>query len=252
MWPQWTAVVNHIFHPGEYVESLQLDVIPGYSVVVTGGRRHGPGEAGHVWVEDGELLEIVLRRTGDITPTQEAASTSGSDGGEGEESSPAEDPLPDSADFSPHEPGPNEGPRGPLPPRPVNERSRSPARRPAELLRLAEAVPVPTFDLTQQSLPLPAQPRKWLRDMQPWPTSWIFAGFGGLMVKQITKEALQKTVAWQDLLNPSVLPDSLDFQIYTDGSAMEKPARSGYAVTCSHGAEPCYTWCADGAADRAW
>ena len=84
-------------------------------MVVVGGRR-GRDE-GVLLVEDGDLLELILRKTAEITPTP-----SGSE--EGSQSSDDEsggDNLPSSETPStpPEARGP--GPFGPPPPRPVNE-----------------------------------------------------------------------------------------------------------------------------------
>ena len=114
-WPQWTTVEGQYFHPGRYVEALQIDVVDEFSVVVQGGRRHGSD--GHILVQDGELIEITLRRTADLTPTRDGDSEGSGPGdteSEGEESDPDPDGQPDSADFSDH-PLDGEGPRGPPP-----------------------------------------------------------------------------------------------------------------------------------------
>ncbi|CAE7031289.1 unnamed protein product [Symbiodinium sp. CCMP2592] len=62
----WAAAPNGVFDPGEYVEGLQLPVVQGFSIVVHGGRKIGGGQ---LRVADGDLLEITLRPTADLTPT---------------------------------------------------------------------------------------------------------------------------------------------------------------------------------------
>eukprot|EP00439_Symbiodinium_sp_Y106_P027480 s6819_g3.t1 len=63
-WPQWTTVEGQYFHPGRYVEALQIDVVDEFSVVVQGGRRHGSGLASssiHVLLWSNASRVIALR-----------------------------------------------------------------------------------------------------------------------------------------------------------------------------------------------
>ncbi|CAE6939333.1 Pol [Symbiodinium sp. CCMP2592] len=244
-WPQWTTVDGPLFHPGRYVEDLQIELVEGFSVVVQGGRIRG--EDGYVEVQDGEVLEIVLRQTATLTPTQEGSSGASDDEEDDDcedgESSSTFDALPDSSDFSEGAPnGP--GPWGPPPPEPVNAprrgRSRSPARRgdttsgpptsPATISIAAE-LPVPTYDLTIDTLKLPSVPPAWTTHPKPWPPTWLHFHLGGLPLKEATTKALAQTVPWPELLARHNVNDLLEIELYTDGSANKDSTKSGFAIT---------------------
>ena len=111
----------------------RVRAVPGFSVVVQGGRRRGRSD--HLHVADGEVLLVVLRPTESLV---EEGTTSDDDGSDG----PEEDDEDTSADgTSPYDelhssdisgataspPRAGDPPRGPPPPRPAN-RSRSPRR----------------------------------------------------------------------------------------------------------------------------
>ena len=63
-WIAWVATRRGDFHPGNYIQELQLRAVPGFSVVVQGGRRSG--RKGHLHVADGEVLTVVLRPTASL------------------------------------------------------------------------------------------------------------------------------------------------------------------------------------------
>ena len=202
----------------------------GFTVVVRGGRKHG-GD-GHLRVQDGELIEVALRRTDAITPSpaQESSETENSGDGDGDETSEAEDPLPDSSDFSTEGPT-GAGPWGPPPPQPVNrERSRTPTRHQGlQPIELANLLPVPSYDLTVDTLQLPSIPETWKSCPKLWDLDWL--NLQRLPLKTATKQALQEAVTWQELLARPRQPHELEVQLYTDGSAVASPQRSGYVVT---------------------
>ena len=110
-WPMWVALPPKWLLPGDVVEALNIRFCPGFSLVITGGRRGRTPSLLHI--EDGDLLEAFLKQTTDITPTSEGDSdgtdprdgsdgSSDTDGGHG-------DRLPDSSDFD------ASPPRGPRP-----------------------------------------------------------------------------------------------------------------------------------------
>ena len=220
-WPQWTAVTNNVFHPGQFVEALGLEVVEEFTVVVRSGRKHG--DEGHIWVNDGDVIEVALRHTTDITPSPEPESgDSDSDGGDdGDESGEVEDPLPSSSEFSGQAP---QGPGfwGPPVPRPVyRDRSRTPDRgHGGQQLELADVLPVPSYDLTRDSLQLPPVPEAWKTCPRPWPLDWLTFDFSQLPVKG---QALDAAISWQDLQNKPRKPRELEIHLYTDGSAVSNP-----------------------------
>ena len=131
-WVEWTVARDGVFHPGNYIQGQRVRAVPGFSVVVQGGRRRGRSD--HLHVADGEVLLVVLRPTESLV---EEGTTSDDDGSDG----PEEDDEDTSADgTSPYDelhssdisgataspPRAGDPPRGP-PPRPAN-RSRSPRR----------------------------------------------------------------------------------------------------------------------------
>ena len=152
---------------------------------------------GHRRVQDGELIEVALRRTDAITPSpaQESSETENSGDGDGDETSEAEDPLPDSSDFSTEGPT-GAGPWGPPPPQPVNrERSRTPTRHQGlQPIELANLRPVPSYDLTVDTLQLPSIPETWKSCPKLWDLDWL--NLQRLPLKTATKQALQEAVTW--------------------------------------------------------
>ena len=236
-WPQWLAVHDHLFHAGSYVESLQVEVIADFTVVVRGGLRHG--NEGYVWVEDGDRLEIHFQRIADLTPSEDSSGNDPSDG-----SSSAGHPLPGSSDFTDGEPPHGPGPWGPPPPSPVNgprSTSRSPRRHhnerglmqeegSAQPLCLAELVPVPVYDIAQESIALPRIPMHWKDRPVPWPLTWVVNNLDDVPLKSATLDALAQTIEWTELLARPRGDDVLELHLYTDGSANNKAKTSGYAV----------------------
>ena len=110
---QWVATDRGRFHPGRYIEALQLPYVAGFSVIVR-GRQDGP--QGHLRVVDGEVLEVLMKP---ITPSLSGEDDFFDDGGEDEDGSDG-DALPHSSDLSSGEPIVGQGPFGPPPPQPVN------------------------------------------------------------------------------------------------------------------------------------
>ena len=258
LWPQWAAVEQGVFHPGRYLEGLQIPYIPHFSLVVYGGRRHE--DQGYLYINDGEVLRLVLKRTRDITPTPTASSGDDFSGdGPGDDSDENDDldhPLPDSSDFSdgPSPQGP--GPYGPPVPRPVNEdRSRSPRQDDttatdgsssgdwvAADTRLSALVEPPVFDIAQHSVPLPHDFGQLCEFFHPWPPNWCLVDFGTFKLKEATTQHIDKMTGWPDLL--SAIPTGGEYTIhcYTDGSWLAKEQAGGYSVVVvvEHGKDSAY------------
>ena len=68
-WPQWLAISGRVFDPDAYVDGLQLPFIEEHSVVIYGGIPRGGGNT--LLVEDGEVITMTLRRTANLTPTEQ-------------------------------------------------------------------------------------------------------------------------------------------------------------------------------------
>ena len=85
-------------------------MVPGYTLIVTGARREGTD--GWVRIVDGDLLEVSLRRSEELSTSSPASSSTGTDNEEEEDD---EDNLPGSSDFSDSGPPDGNGPFGPPP-----------------------------------------------------------------------------------------------------------------------------------------
>ena len=182
LWIMWVAKQGEVIFPGDVIEALDVEVLPGYSLVIKGGRKGYL--QGMLYVQEREMLEASLRPTNQITPTQPEDETSSGpdseedDGQDGDESDPGNDPLPGSSDFSDQEPRRGPGPFGPPPPSPVNRpRSRTPPGRrrtgpvqatPAKL-DIASCVGPVTFDLTEHRVSLPQDNELIAPDMTQFP-----------------------------------------------------------------------------------
>ena len=92
-------------------------------------------------------------------------------------------------------------------------------------------LPVPSYDLTVGTLQLPCIPDTWKSCPKLWDLDWLQFDLQRLPLKTATKQALQEAVPWKELLERPRKPQELEVQLYTDGSAVTNPQRSGYAVT---------------------
>lgn len=195
LWPQWVAVRGDSFKPGDYVAGLQIQMIDHFSLAVQGGRRSR--EPGVLFIEDGDLVEVMLRRTADITPTPTSseADFSSYDGGDDSDDIPGSD---DTQDQQPRGPGPY----GPPPPRPVNERSRSPRRGDGEASELTRV----------------------------WDGQWLTLDPSAFQLKRATVQAISATAHWLDVLTAPVGNTQPRLSIYTDGSYHPEKNISGFAV----------------------
>ncbi|CAE7378412.1 grxB [Symbiodinium sp. CCMP2456] len=267
LWPQWVALAGDFMNPGAYAEGLQIPYVEGYSLIVKGGRRCRDGV--RIRVLDGEVIELLLKRTEEVAPTSSSfePDSDDDDGDSGDDNDDNDHPMPNSSDFSDPSPPAEGGPYGPPPPRPVNEdRSRSPRREeqgqggPNEphkeaqmapmddsatesglpvgdgqlpsasaVLRLAEHLPPVQYNLTDHALELPHSVEQINRLRQPWPTDWMEVDLQHLPLHPAAKKAAQETVTAEDLLQDKT-GEPIEFLLYTDGSASCQHRTSGYAV----------------------
>ncbi|CAE7254963.1 Pol [Symbiodinium sp. CCMP2456] len=245
LWPQWVAIPGDLLDPGAYAEGLQIPYIEGYSLIIKGGQRHRDGV--RIRVLDGEVIEFLLKRSDEVTPTSSSLEPDSSDDDDdhgGDDGDDNDHPMPNSSDFSDPSPPAGEGPYGPPPPRPVNEeRSRSPRRedrnhggQPGEdtsegrHLRLSDHVPLPVYDLTDQYIPLPHNEEDLWALCKPWGNEWIVQQIPELNWHPATASELHGQMAWSDLLAANS-GEHVELCLYTDGSADLKAGQSGYAVT---------------------
>ncbi|CAE7825551.1 unnamed protein product [Symbiodinium sp. CCMP2592] len=237
LWPQWAPTENGVFHPGKFIQDLQIRVVEGFVITVEGGRRHGVD--GELKVQDGETLRVLLQSSGNSPGRERHPTTDDEEPSEDhDDSSSTRDALPDSSDLSGGSPSRGPGPFGPPPPEPVNRpRSRSPRHRTeqnlpaARRLQLADVIPVQTFDLTKQSLTLPRVPESWTTRQAPWPLNWFRPDLTKLPLKPATRKGLEDAISCEDLLARPRASGDLTICLYTDGSADQGQQRSGYAVT---------------------
>ncbi|CAE7722823.1 unnamed protein product, partial [Symbiodinium sp. CCMP2456] len=241
LWPQWVAVPGDFLDPGAYAEGLQIPYIEGYSLIIKGGRRHRDGV--RIRVLDGEVIEFLLKRSDEVTPTSSSFDPDSGDDEEdrnGDEGDDNDHPMPNSSDFSDPSPPEGDGPYGPPPPQPVN-RSRSPRRRSGEpqgphmdgnergttAVRLADYVHPPQFDISKENILFPGVQENIRTLMRPWSPEWLKPDLSQCDMKQTTKERLRETAHWADILGAQ---DPFSLHIYTDGSWLAPRKLGGYGV----------------------
>ncbi|CAE7710018.1 unnamed protein product [Symbiodinium sp. CCMP2592] len=221
LFPQWTQVEGTVFQPTTYYESLQMPELEGWTLMVQGGE---PRDDGHnIDIHGGEVLVYYLEQLRE-TPEETDDMEDDDDDSSSSSSSATHDALPGSSELTEPSSGeePTNFPRGPPPPRPVNEpdRSRSPRRNQEGVdsseqgaeLRIQDFVHPPVYDLTTTTLPFPHTSADVWSMSKPWP--------GG---------ALRETQPIQTLLT-SRCEGQPQIHVYTDGSANDKQRTSGYAV----------------------
>ncbi|CAE7596336.1 unnamed protein product, partial [Symbiodinium sp. CCMP2456] len=233
-WIQWVAIRGEHFDIGAYLEDIQVEYVQDYSLVVQGGRRdRGPTI---LKVADGELLEVSLRRTAELTPSE--GEQEEDDGSDDDSSSGSRGALPGSSEFSRGSPPRGPGPFGPPPPVPVNRpRSRSPRRSPERTpemgdrqLLLADRLPGVSYDLQEELLELPHDVRRIGQTFHIWPPDWLSVDVSLLQLRQETKEAMKSLVHWTQVLLAGGREGALEAELYVDGSYFSKKTKSGYAV----------------------
>ncbi|CAE7846913.1 unnamed protein product, partial [Symbiodinium necroappetens] len=201
--------------------------------------QENPGKY-NLRVNDGDTLEISLRRTEDITDTESDDDDTEPD----EDMEEDEESVLRSSDLSIGSPPQGPGPHGPPPPEPVNrQRSRSPRRSPehtpeesgttAATLELAKCVPGPSFDLQEDVVELPHEPQDIRQAFHVWPPDWFRDLQLPPKLKQETKKAMSDLVHWTKVLRAGMDQDAVEVDLYVDGSYFAKPRKSGYAVAVS-------------------
>ncbi|CAE6959382.1 unnamed protein product [Symbiodinium sp. CCMP2592] len=226
LWVHWTPAQHGIVHPGRYIQTFRLPRIDGYSVIVKGGKKYG--DQGLLQVDDGEVLEVVLRRQGDISSPE----PQDSDDQESDDSDWRHN-LPSSSDLTPpgHQEG--EGPFGPPPPQPVNrERSRSPhaGNGRTRVLELSRHVSPVQYDLEEELIELPHGREDVKQILRTWPADWLNYSPMQLPLKDETRQALRDTLHWSQLLVMQAEGHDLEAEVYVDGSYFPEGQRSGYGV----------------------
>ena len=97
-------------------------------------------------------------------------------------------------------------------------------------LRLAEHLPAPSFDIDQDSVPLPHSTDVMLQVLSSWPVTWVFQHFPpAFRLPASTQASLRNTQRWQDLL-PLMATTKPVFRLFTDGSADARRGISGFGV----------------------
>ncbi|CAE7671016.1 unnamed protein product [Symbiodinium sp. CCMP2592] len=244
MWVQWLCLDSPYFDPMPYLDSLQLEYHPGWSIIVRGGRRTGNGL--ELEVQRGELLLVELRMSTDITPTASENEGSSDDGSEDDGESENDEDVTDENMDGPGDDNSDQQPDA----EPDPDRSRSPRRgdpptttpcrhgwdhgRPAKLARiiplaLAAVIPPANFVLTNETLRLPHHPDELQALLRPWPPDWIANTTDKLDIHPRTAEAFADLTHWSDLLSDAGA-EPLEAQFYTDGSYMDHTGNNGYGT----------------------
>eukprot|EP00439_Symbiodinium_sp_Y106_P083133 s1736_g22.t4 len=97
-------------------------------------------------------------------------------------------------------------------------------------LRLAEHLPAPSFDIAQDSVPLPHSTDVMRQVLSSWPVTWVFQHFcPALRLPASTQASLSNMQRWQDLL-PLIATTKPVFRLFTDGSADTRRGISGFGV----------------------
>ena len=239
LFPQWTQIEGNVFRPVEFYDTLGMPPLPGWTLLVQGGSPRDDGE--NIDVQNEDVLHLFLARDG--SEAAESADDGSSDGGGMHEEDSCSGSQPSSGDESTASQHDGQ-PRGPPPPRPVNEpeaRSRSPRRNGAlhalgrmgqagtRELRLKDYIVEQTFDLTQVRLPLPHSVDDIWPIFRPWSGVWMCWDLSGTDLNEAAREVLKQAVSWQEVIGRAD-PSGPRIHIYTDGSANEVDKQSGYSV----------------------
>ena len=237
-WPQWLAISGRVFDPDAYVDGLQLPFIEEHSVVIYGGIPRGGGNT--LLVEDGEVITMTLRRTANLTPTeQECPSTNEEEEEEDPDDGDDCDMLRSPSGSTPSTPT---QPRGPPPPRETEDRSRSPHRAPpggrhhdeppsaGMVLQLQHHVDPPRFDLTKDNLRLPHFEQNFDHLFHTWPGDWLNFDVWQLPIKKATRKALKPMIHWSRFLWQLPASAKPEVHVYADGSYSPQKKQSGFGL----------------------
>ncbi|CAE7419468.1 unnamed protein product [Symbiodinium sp. CCMP2592] len=237
LFPQWMLLPGQLFNSTDYLADLPVPVVDGWTVVVEGGARTEHAEL--LRVANGEMLNIFLQETDQLTASQADEQSegpgSGPDDDEGDSSDPF-DALPHSSDLSTPSPPRGPPPYGPPRPEPVN-RSRSPRRRcasdtavtSATSLCLQGLLPPPVVELDVHQVQLPHGAADVNHMFRPWAPDWIYTVLPTTVPAE-TEMALSQLRHWSDLLCGPTSAEPPAIHIYVDGSWHEQRKVGGYAV----------------------
>ena len=240
LFPQWLQMASDVFDPRAYIRDLQIQGSENWVIVVEGGE---PQRGGRLRVRHQETLTFSLQPPG--TSSEESDSEGGDDDGddgEGPEDSSSGPSIFHSSDMSDCPPSPTGAPRGPPPPQPM-DRSRSPRRDHAPdpatdrgpdasgmPIRLADELPVPVFDIDQESVRLPHSLADFQSIGRVWPPDWMQLDLSGFCLKKATISAMADLVPWTTMLVAMHGANALVAHLYTDGSFDTRGATSGAAM----------------------
>ncbi|CAE7037280.1 unnamed protein product [Symbiodinium sp. CCMP2592] len=230
MFPQWVHLPGSYFNTTEYLEGIQAPTVEGWTILIEGGELTNDTEV--LRVTDGETLNILLKETAELTESADEDEGTGGDNGGTDDSSDTHDPLPDSSDLTPPS-APGDGvPRGPPPPTPVNDRSRSPrrTRHTGEVLELLQHLPPPEFDIALHRLQLPCDTDGLLAMMRVWSPAWIDPVVEKVTFKPPTVKAIREAVHWSSVLDAGKQGARPELHLFSDGSWTEDKEIGGYAV----------------------
>ncbi|CAE7193816.1 unnamed protein product [Symbiodinium sp. CCMP2592] len=245
LFPQWLQLGGDVFRPEEYVEGLQLQDYPEWTLMVVGGE---PIPEGGLRVMPCEVLTMFLQKP-ETDPVDQPTDDDFDNGPEDPDSDYDDDDLMSpSGDEQVPPPQPGDPPRGPPPPEPVN-RSRSPRGRNREgtthstaettlanyaqepvaptTLSLADVLPPPVFDIAQESLALPHTQQDIAELMKAWEPNWLDYDTSALALTDATRTGLQDLIHWSQALGMADAKHPLRVHLYTDGSFSHRPGRSG-------------------------
>ena len=242
MFPQWLQLPGELFDYQDYLDDLQLPVIPGWTVVIEGGEATSRRTV--LRVKDGDTLVFYLKESSELMATEEEQTSPAVSDDEDNDTDSADDvnQMPNSSDFSSATPpGPGDPPRGPPPPSPVN-RSRSPRRRvdidttleaePSGIkqIELFSLLPSAGFDIQKERLALPHIGQEFHALFEPWPLQWMCLEIGELDLHSSTIRALRALPHWSSFLESAPPKAQFTAHLYTDGSYFSDLAISGLGV----------------------
>ena len=242
MFPQWLQLPGELFDYQDYLDDLQLPVIPGWTVVIEGGEATSRRTV--LRVKDGDTLVFYLKESSELMATEEEQTSPADSDDEDNDTDSADDvnQMPNSSDFSSATPpGPGDPPRGPPPPSPVN-RSRSPRRRvdidttleaePSGIkqIELFSLLPSAGFDIQKERLALPHIGQEFHALFEPWPLQWMCLEIGELDLHSSTIRALRALPHWSSFLESAPPKAQFTAHLYTDGSYFSDLAISGLGV----------------------
>ncbi|CAE6930722.1 unnamed protein product [Symbiodinium sp. CCMP2592] len=199
-WVQWVAVESELFYAGDYIAALQLPVVDGFSVVIHGGTKtRTPGAQR---VNDGDVLEVTLTRSDDITPSESSDGDNDSDAGGDDESD--EEGQSTAADL------------------------RADTTMKSDRL-LKRVLPPASFDISARTVALPHTVDDVKCLLRPWPPDWMQEVCLPTL-PPTTERAMAQMCHWADIIGSTVVAKCPEIHLYVDGSWTQQLQVGGYAV----------------------